>query len=225
MTAPTGIALRVAINTANSASARVHEDGALSGLAIELANAFAVRLGTTATFVRYGSARAILAADEKDEWDIAFIASDPARAGRYFFTRPYLAFDATCAVLNSSSRISNAELDVPDVRIAAVDGSGYTLHLRRALRRAEVAFCTDEREALALLLSGGVEAMAGARPALDQVARESPAVRVLVDRYAVLEQAIAMPWSRRTLLAALTEFQEVWPGFGLMTNNASQRVD
>ena len=206
----TGIALRAAINTANSASVQVQQDGALSGLATELASAFAVRLGTTATFVRYSSAAAILADDGKDKWDIAFIASDPARAGRYFFTKPYLVFDATCAVKGTSSRMSNAELDLPEVRIGAVDGSGYALCLRRVLSRAGVISCMDERAAIALLLAGGVEAMAGTRPTLDQVARENSAVRVLEDRYAVLEQAIATPRSRQLLAKALKDFQETW---------------
>lgn len=195
--------LRIAINTANTVSTRVHHDGRMTGRAIDLATTLGEHLGRGVEFLRYDGPGLVLAAGGRGDWDIAFLASDPARAAQYFFTKPYLSIEATFAVEARSAISSCAELDQPNVRIASVDGTGYGLQLSRWIDHAAIFSCRDISASLALFASGNADAVAGTRPSLESWANAATDVRVLDDDYATLGQAIATSHQQTELVAAL----------------------
>jgi polar amino acid transport system substrate-binding protein len=91
--APTGI-LRVGLNTSvTMLVVRDEQSGALRGVAIDIPHELADRVGIPLRFVTYatgGSAAAI----DKNEWDIAFFAVEPARAAQLDFSAQYAEIDS-----------------------------------------------------------------------------------------------------------------------------------
>src|SRR5690606_25550451 len=86
--------LRAAVNIANRALVEAGPDGSFKGPSAEIAIRLASRLAFHLHFVVYQSASQIHAATDRDEWDIAFLASDPQRKDRLAFSAPYLSIQA-----------------------------------------------------------------------------------------------------------------------------------
>ncbi|ANM10437.1 MULTISPECIES: hypothetical protein [unclassified Rhizobium] len=86
--APTG-AIKAPVNMSNAALVRWDDEaGALVGPVAQVAHKIAEQLDCGLSLIQYGSAAGILADADGDEWDIAFIASDPSRADRFSFSPP-----------------------------------------------------------------------------------------------------------------------------------------
>src|SRR5471030_1371274 len=78
--APTG-KLRAAINLGNSVLAQNDEvTGKPKGITPDLSRELGKRLGVPVELVTYNAAGKVFDAAKKDEWDIAFVAIEPARA-------------------------------------------------------------------------------------------------------------------------------------------------
>src|SRR6266571_86952 len=93
---PTGT-LRAGINYGNVILARKDPaTGELSGVAIDLARELSRRLDVPITFVGFDTVGAMV--DGAKAWDIAFLGSDPARAGLITFTAAYVELQATYLV-------------------------------------------------------------------------------------------------------------------------------
>ena len=84
--APQGF-LRVAINLGNPVLAQ-GDARSPRGPTLELATALAQRMGVQARFTCHDAAASVVAAANQDEWDLAFLAIDPARADRIAFSAP-----------------------------------------------------------------------------------------------------------------------------------------
>ncbi len=73
--------LRIALNLANTELDTGHgPDGSPTGPAPEIARRVAAAVDRTPVWVEYTLPSEIVAAAQSDEWDICFIAADPARA-------------------------------------------------------------------------------------------------------------------------------------------------
>lgn len=191
---PTG-GLRVGINTGNPLTRVV---GA------QIARELARRLATDVTLVEYPTPGAVTEGVGK-EWDIAFIAADPARAETIAFTPAYVELDATYLVRADSAIRSVNDVDRAGSVIATGRTSAYTLVLSRELRAARLAFPTNE-EAIAGLQSGTFTALAGLRFGLLDTATRVPGMRVLPDNITRAQQAIAVPRANTAALAYVTSF-------------------
>jgi ABC-type amino acid transport substrate-binding protein len=64
--------------------------GVTRGIAVDIAQEMARRLGASMQPVRYPSVRALMDAASKDEWDVAFAGINPERADLVNFTAPYM---------------------------------------------------------------------------------------------------------------------------------------
>jgi ABC-type amino acid transport substrate-binding protein len=77
---------------------------------------------------------AILAGVKKNEWDVTFLVSDPARLAEADFSPPYMDSDFTYLVPAGSSKRVVAELDQAGTRIAVPRGTQVELdEARRVL--------------------------------------------------------------------------------------------
>lgn len=83
--------LRAAINTGNRALVQ-EQAGRLVGVSPALSRRLADRLGMRLDLVIYPGAGKVFADAGSDQWDVAFLAIDPAGALRVSFTRAQ-AFD------------------------------------------------------------------------------------------------------------------------------------
>lgn len=200
--APSG-KLRAAINVGNSVLARVGPDGALSGRSVDIARAIATALDQPLALLSYPSTGATVDAGARAEWDIAFLAMDPARAEILNFSAPYITIETGIAVALESPLYSVDEIDQPGVRISAASGAAYELHLRRTLRSADLATRLTYPEAVGMLRDGRSNAVAGLRDALSDFVLREPGFRLLDGVLTRVDQAIATPCSDGFALAFL----------------------
>ena len=95
--APSGT-LRAAINIGNVVLAQKDENGQVHGASVDLARELARRLALPVDLHVYDAAGKVTDAVKAGEWDIAFVAIEPARAQGIAFTAPYVVIEGTYLV-------------------------------------------------------------------------------------------------------------------------------
>jgi polar amino acid transport system substrate-binding protein len=134
--APSGT-LRIGINYGNAVLAsRDAANGELRGVAVDLARELGRRCELTVELVAFGSAGKMAAAVKAGDWDTAFLAVEPGRAGEIAFTAPYLLIEGTYLTPPGSPIQSIADVDRAGVRVGVSTGSAYHLFLSRNLKQA-----------------------------------------------------------------------------------------
>jgi polar amino acid transport system substrate-binding protein len=204
--APKGV-LRAAINIGNALLAqRDDKTGALSGASVALAKEIATRNGLEVSFVVYESAGRVFNALETDEWDIAFMAHEPARAEKLNFSPPYFAIEGTYIVPTDSALKAIEEVDTKGIRIASVTNAAYDLYLKRTLKNAELVHAPASSAVLPLFRDQQLDAMAGLRPILEKTAASDPSLRVLPGHFMTIKQSIVTPKQHTEAAKYLQDF-------------------
>lgn len=214
--APTGT-LRAGINYGNAILAtRDSATGQSRGVAIDLTNELARRLGVPVQLVAYQSVAAMVDAARTGAWDIAFCGADPARAGEISFTAAYLELEATYLVPAGSPLRTIADVDREGVRVAAPARAAYELFLSRELERAQLVRTPTAEAAFELLRTGQVEALSGLRQGLVALAGALPGSRMIDGRFFAVQQAIGVPAGRDAGAQYLRAFVEEAKASGLV---------
>jgi polar amino acid transport system substrate-binding protein len=191
--------LRIGINIGNALLARRDAaTGELRGIAVDLARELGRRLGGTIDLITYDSAGRMADDAKSHAWDVAFLAADPSRAQDISFTAPYLEIEATYLVPPASPLATLADVDREGVRIAVSDKSAYDLALKRTITRAEIVRAPNVDASVHLFFAKRLEALAGLRPLLVDVASAHQGCRVLDGRFTAILQAIGTPSGRDT---------------------------
>lgn len=189
--------LRVAINLGNPVLAKLDEKTQVfSGVSVVLANALADELEIAISLTAYDAAGKVFAALEEGAWDLAFLAIEPVRAEKIFFSNPYVCIDGTYLVRTQSKSDRASELDAVGCRIAVGRGAAYDLFLSRTLKNAELVRANTSAAAVDEFLKLGLDAAAGVRQPLERFARSTTGVRVLSDNFTEIRQAMAVPKGR-----------------------------
>jgi polar amino acid transport system substrate-binding protein len=200
---PTG-RLRAGINYGNVILAtKDRVTGESAGVAVDLLQDLAGRLGVPAEIVAYDSVAVMGDAAPTDAWDIAFLGSDPQREQLMSFTAAYLEIDATYLVPSGSPCRTADEVDREGVRVAAPARANYELFLRRHLQRAQLVSTQGVEAAFAVLVTGKADALAGLTQALCALRERLPGSRILDGRFMGVQQSIAVPRRRDAGLAFL----------------------
>ena len=168
--------------------------GELRGVTINLGRALAQRLGIPLETVGYANPAALVKSFGANEWDIAFLAFDAARAQEVDFSPPYIEVDNTYLVTEKSS-VGTVELaDQVGVTIAVPERSAPALFLSRTLKLAKVMRVPGGADAaIEVLKSGEADAYAENAHMLSLYADRLPGARVLESHYTVIQHAIATP--------------------------------
>ena len=119
--------------------------------------------GCSASCTSCSGAGKIVAAAASDEWDVAFMAIDPLRAGQILFTPPYLIIEGTYLVRSDSPFRSVEEIDRAGVRIAVGKGAAYDLFLTRTLMHAELVRAPSTAAVIGVFDEQHLDAAAGIR--------------------------------------------------------------
>jgi polar amino acid transport system substrate-binding protein len=213
---PTGT-LRAAINYGNVILAtRDRATGQSRGVAIDLAQDLARRLGGPLEIVAYDSVAVMGDAAPSGVWDIAFLGSDPKREALMSFTPAYLEIEATYLVRADSPLRTAGEVDREGVRVAAPARANYELFLSRHLERARLVSTASNDAAFELLATGQVEALAGLTQALHDRLAQLPGSRIVQGRFMGVQQSIAVPRGRDAGLAYLRGVVEEAKASGLV---------
>jgi polar amino acid transport system substrate-binding protein len=207
--APTG-KLRASINLGNPVLAsKDPETGQPVGVSIDLAQAFADRLGVALELVVFDTAARSVDALCKAQADIGFFAIDPLRGEEIAFTAPYVLIEGSYMVASDSPIKSNDDVDRAGHRVAVGQGSAYDLYLSRELRHAQIVRAPTAPAVLDLFLEQKLEVAAGVRQMLVADAQRVPGLRLLPGRFMVIRQAMATPKERGDeAAAALRQFVE-----------------
>lgn len=185
--APTG-RLRASINLGNAVLAQgTPEEPA--GITVDLAREIARRLGLDLDLLTFGAAKDSLAAMQRGDADLCFLAIDPARADTVAFTRPYVLIEGVYAVPLTSPATSAADVDRPGVRVGVKEGSAYDLHLTRELEHAEVV---RGAEGVDVFVEQGLEVGAGIREPVTAWVEARDDVRVLEPAFMEIRQAMGL---------------------------------
>jgi polar amino acid transport system substrate-binding protein len=133
----------------------------------------------------------------RNEWDIAFLAFDPARARDVEFSPAYMVVDNTYLVPLGSKVESIEAADQPGVKIAVPERSAPDLYLSRTLKTAEIVRVPGRIDAaVEVLRSGRADAYAENAHMLSLDSDRLPGSRVLQGRYTVIQHAVATPKDR-----------------------------
>jgi polar amino acid transport system substrate-binding protein len=203
--APSG-KLRVGINFGNALLANNDAAAGPGGIAVDLARELARRLNVPIEIVSYDSAGRMADGAKAGEWDVAFLGADPDRANDIAFTAPYLEIDTTYLVPPGSTLRTLADVDREGVRIAVSEKSAYDLFLTRSVKHAKLVRIPGVSASTDLYLKQNLDALAGLRPVLVEVAAKQPGSRVLDGSFTVVQQAVGTPLSRETAAKYLREF-------------------
>ena len=85
--------------------------------------------------------------------------------------------------------------------------AAYQLYLERTLRNATLITVEGQQTAVDRFISGGFDALAGLRPALLAVAKDTSTVRILPGHFTTVQQAVGIP---RTKAAQCQVWLTAW---------------
>ena len=214
--APTGT-LRAGINTANFLLVTGRrDDGAPQGVAPDMANAVAERLGVQVAYVPYETPGQLADDATKGVWDIGLIGAEPARAEHIAFSAAYVEIEATYLVPADSRIQAIADVDRPGMRIAVAARSAYDLYLTRNVQNAELVRVAGLNASYDLFVNEKLDALAGLRPRLMSDVEKLPGARLLDGKFTAVQQAIGTPRDRETGAAFLRDFVEEAKASGLV---------
>jgi polar amino acid transport system substrate-binding protein len=172
--APTG-ALRASINLGNPILAHADKTtGAPAGVSVDLARAFAERLGVALELVVFDAAGKSVEAVANEQADIGFFAIDPVRGAQIAFTEAYVLIEGSYLVREDSPLQHNNEVDRKGTAVAVGKGSAYDLYLTRELKHAQIVRAPTSPTVVQTFLEQNLDVAAGVRQQLEADSRAHP---------------------------------------------------
>jgi polar amino acid transport system substrate-binding protein len=207
--APTG-KLRASVNLGNPILAnRDPMSGEPFGVSVDLARAFAERLSTELELVVFDTAGKSVEAVSEERADIGFFAVDPLRGQAISFSAPYVLIEGFYLVRISSPISAIQDVDQPHNRVVVGTGSAYDLFLSRELKFAQIVRAPTSPTVVQTFDEQNLEVAAGVRQQLEADADKLSGLRLLDERFMVIQQAMGVPKTRGPeAAAALHEFVE-----------------
>ncbi|MFZ3119450.1 MAG: ABC transporter substrate-binding protein [Variovorax sp.] len=201
--APHGV-LRASINLGNPILANTDKTtGEPVGVSVDLARAFAERMGVGLELVVFDTAGQSVEAVAEEKADIGFFAIDPVRGAQIAFTQAYVLIEGSYLVRDDSPLTANDEVDRAGHRIAVGKGSAYDLYLTRELKHAQIVRAPSSPTVVQTFLEQALDVAAGVRQQLEADARKHAGLRLLPGRFMVIQQAMGLPKSRGGEAAAV----------------------
>ena len=212
--------LRASINLGNPVLAnRNTATGQSYGVSVDLAMEFGRRLGIPVELIVFESASESVEAVSDGRADFGFFAIDPMRAAHIAFTAPYILIEGFYLVREKSTIRDNSDVDQLTNRVAVGSGSAYDLFLSRELVRAQIVRAPTSPAVVKTFLNQDLEVAAGVKQQLESDAANTLGLRLLNERFMVIQQAMGIPISRgSTALAYLGKFVEEMKVTGFVAN-------
>jgi polar amino acid transport system substrate-binding protein len=206
--APTGV-LRAAINMGNFLLVTGKTpSGDPSGVSADIAAAIAARLGVPVKYIPYARPGELADDAEKGLWDIGNVGAEPQRAAVINFTAAYCEIEATYLVLAGSPIQRVDEVDQPGKRCAVTARSAYGLWLENNYKKGELVQFDSADAAIKAFVDEKMDAYAGLRPGLIDVAAKLPGSRILGGQFTAVQQAVGTPKKNGAGFAFLRDFVE-----------------
>lgn len=214
---PTG-KLRASINLGNPILAGRDAAGRPCGVSVDLAEELARALEAELELVVFDAAGKSVEAVAAEQADFGFFAIDPVRGQQIAFTAPYVLIEGYYLVKNESPLKTNDEVDRAEHRVVVGKGSAYDLYLTRELKSATILRSPTSPTVVQHFLQEGAEVAAGVKQQLEHDAAQIGGLRLLNERFMVIQQAMGTPKSRGPEAAAfLAAFVEKMKASGFVT--------
>jgi polar amino acid transport system substrate-binding protein len=189
--------LRASINLGNPILAKQGPAGGPPvGVSVDLARAFAARLGVSLDLVVFDTAAKSVEALRHEQADIGFFAVDPLRGQEIAFTAPYVLIEGCYLVRQASPLQRNEEVDQAGLRVAVGAGSAYDLYLSREIRHAQLVRAPSSPAVVETFIAQGLDVAAGVKQQLQADAQRVGNLRLLPGCFMVIQQAMGTPRSR-----------------------------
>ena len=183
--------LRASINLGNPILAgRDENTGEAKGVSVDLARAFARRIGAELELVLFDTAGKSVDAVSNEQADVGFFAIDPKRGEHIAFTPPYVLIEGAYLVRDDSPLHSNEEVDRAGHRVVVGQGSAYDLHLTRELKTATILRAPSSPAVVDHFLQEKADVAAGVKQQLEADAQRAGGLRLLPGRFMVIRQAM-----------------------------------
>jgi polar amino acid transport system substrate-binding protein len=199
--APTG-KLRVAFLLGPIYATRNSATGELKGVAIDLGQELARRIGVAFEPVGFVSLPEVIAGAKTGAWDVALMGINAERAEAMDFSPPYLEVEQGYLVRAGVAITTEADVDKAGIRVGVIEKAGSDILLSKTLKSAVLIRTATVPELSALLDSGTVDAIAATKVALFAAAGSRPGSRVLDGRILVEPIGMAVPKGRDAAAAA-----------------------
>jgi polar amino acid transport system substrate-binding protein len=221
--APTG-KVRASINLGNPILANKDPvSGEPGGVSVDLARAFAKRLGVELELVVFDTAGKSVQAVSDEQADFGFFAIDPLRGEKIAFTAPYVLIEGYYLVRDDSPIRSNDAVDQAHNRVVVGKGSAYDLFLTRELKHAQIVRAPSSPTVVQTFVKQQAEVAAGVKQQLEADAKTTPGLRLLGERFMVIQQAMGVPKSRgEAAAAALRAFVEEMKAAGFVAESLAR---
>jgi polar amino acid transport system substrate-binding protein len=214
--APTG-KLRVGLQLGSPHNViRDPVSGEMKGVAFDLGNELARRMGVPFEPVLYPSVGALLDGGKSGAWDVAFVGFSPERAKEWDFTALHLQIEFGYLIPGGSSISTMADVDRPGIRVAVQEKSQPDIFLSRTLKNAAVVRASSLAGTLEMLKSGSADAIFSIKPSLFEISNQLPGSRVLDGRPGIDPHAMAVPKGRDPGVAYARKFVEDAKSEGLV---------
>jgi polar amino acid transport system substrate-binding protein len=193
---PTGV-LRASINLGNPILAKAGSPGGEpTGVSVDLARAFAQRLGVPVEFVVFDTAGKSVQAVSDGKADIGFFAIDPLRGAGIAFTAAYVLIEGCYLVRDASPITANEQVDKAGVTVTVGLGSAYDLYLSRELKHASIVRAPSSPTVVETFVARQIDVAAGVKQQLELDAKKHMGLRLLPGRFMVIQQAMGTPRTR-----------------------------
>lgn len=215
---PTG-KLRATINLGNPILAYRDASGQACGVSVDLAAQLAQQLDVELELVVVDSAGKSVDVVVAEHADVGFFAIDPLRGEHIAFTAAYVLIEGCYLVRNDSPLQANDEVDRASHRVVVGKGSAYDLYLTRTLQHAQIVRSPTSPTVVDTFLAQGAEVAAGVKQQLEADALRLGGLRLLGERFMVIQQAMGTPKSRGADAAAyLARFVEEMKSSGFVAD-------
>jgi polar amino acid transport system substrate-binding protein len=182
--------------------------GVTKGIAVDIANQLAARIGVPLEPLRYPTVGALVESAGKGEWDVAFLAIDPERAEAMNFTAAYMYSENTFLVPAGSTARGIEDLDRPGKTIATLARSAQEIWLKKNANSATLVSASSPAAAYQMLKEGKVDAVSSASSLLAEGAKQVPGSKVLPTSFSDAPIGMAVPRMRPAAHAYAHEFIE-----------------
>ncbi len=220
--APTGV-LRASLNVGNPVLANLDKDGNPFGISIDLARALAEKLSVPCELIVNETAGKSVATVEAGRADVGFFAIDPERGKDIAFTAAYVLIEGYYMVRSDSLITKNDDVDVAGKQVVVGKGSAYDLFLTRHLKQATIIRAVSSQAVIPDFLSQHIEIAAGVKQQLEADTKGVPGLRMLPERFMVINQAMGVPKTKGVAAAAyLRHFVEEMKAKGFVKESMTR---
>lgn len=201
--------LRVAVNMSNFLLvSTTNNQNEPDGVSPAMARAIADDLGVSLTILAFDGPGQIADVATSDQWDLANIAAEPARARFISFSPAYCEIQATYLIPPDSTIASVADVDQADHQIAVKERSAYDLWLTENLRHATLVRAPSLDESFTLFKDKKLHALAGLRPKLVEQQALMPGSILFDESFTAVQQAIGCQVGKPEAASYIAQFVE-----------------